>query len=214
MTDPGLEAPVAAARNRVPLLIGGTVLALLVGYLLIQALTGGGDSKTTTPETSATIVPRVRTTTTTAPRATAETFEIFTTKNPFVPLRSPAGGGGGGSTTATTAGGTTGGTTATTSVANRTGAAGTSTGGASGTTSGGGSTAPRQGTRVAVLDVFTEGGKVMANVKVNDTVSKVAVGQTFATNFKATSLSQSTGCGQFLFGDEPFRLCKGEETLK
>ena len=54
----------------------------------------------------------------------------------------------------------------------------------------------------------------MANVRVNDTVHKVSAGQAFATNFKVVSLSQSDRCGRFLFGDESFRLCKGEEVLK
>ena len=67
---------------------------------------------------------------------------------------------------------------------------------------------------MAVLDVFAEGGRTMANVRVNDTVHKVAAGQTFAGNFKVVSLSLGDRCGRFLFGDDSFRLCKGEETLK
>jgi hypothetical protein len=53
-----------------------------------------------------------------------------------------------------------------------------------------------------------------ANVKVNDTVYKVQAGQAFATSYKAVSLSVSTGCGTFLFGDDQFRLCKGEQVVK
>jgi len=67
---------------------------------------------------------------------------------------------------------------------------------------------------VALLDVFAERGRTVANVRVNDTVHKVAPGQVFATNFKAVSLSQGDRCGRFLFGDDAFPLCKGEEVTK
>ena len=40
----------------------------------------------------------------------------------------------------------------------------------------------------------------------------VAAGQVFATNYKVVSLSGT--CGQFLFGDSPFSLCKGEQVIK
>ncbi|HSH59582.1 MAG TPA: hypothetical protein VK988_08075, partial [Acidimicrobiales bacterium] len=72
----------------------------------------------------------------------------------------------------------------------------------------------RRGARVALQDVFAEGGRVKANVRVNDTVYKVAAGEVFATNFKVVSLSQGDKCGRFVLGDDPFRLCKGEELLK
>jgi hypothetical protein len=38
------------------------------------------------------------------------------------------------------------------------------------------------------------------------------VGDTFATSYKVVSLNEP--CGQFLFGDSPFQLCEGEETIK
>jgi hypothetical protein len=75
-------------------------------------------------------------------------------------------------------------------------------------------TEPGRSTRVALLDVFAENGRTVANVRVNDTVSKVAAGDTFATNFKAVSLDPAQRCGRFLFGDDQFRICKGEEVLK
>jgi len=87
-------------------------------------------------------------------------------------------------------------------------------GGAGGGGSAGNTAEPRRSARVALQDVFVEGGKVKANVRVNDTVHKVASGEVFATNFKVVSLSQSDRCGRFLVGDEPFRLCKGEQLLK
>ncbi len=51
-------------------------------------------------------------------------------------------------------------------------------------------------------------------MRVNDTVHKVSAGQVFATNFKVVSLSPGDRCGRFLFGDDAFRLCRGEESLK
>ena len=198
--------------------LGGVLLA----FILFKLLSGGGGSSTSTTATT-TFVPRTRSTTTTtvAPGgAPAETFEVFTTKNPFLPLRgaSPPAG-----TTATS--GTTGTTATRARRARRAGPRAVRRR----------RPLPRRGRAVpapaprrqaegprrlapasgsSLVDIFSEGGKVMANVKVNDTVSKVSAGQTFGGSFKAVTLSQSTACGQFLFGDEPFRLCKGEETLK
>ena len=51
--------------------------------------------------------------------------------------------------------------------------------------------------------------------RVNGTVfSNLAVGQPFGGNLKVISLSQASGCGSFLFADEQFRLCKGQEVVK
>jgi hypothetical protein len=54
----------------------------------------------------------------------------------------------------------------------------------------------------------------MANVRVDSTAYKVGAGDTFATRYKVVSLSATEKCGQFLFGDESFRLCQGEEVIK
>jgi hypothetical protein len=66
---------------------------------------------------------------------------------------------------------------------------------------------------VALLNVYTKGGQTVADVRVNDTVyTAVAPGQTFASSFQVVSLQGK--CGTFLFGDERFQLCEGEEVLK
>ena len=53
----------------------------------------------------------------------------------------------------------------------------------------------------------------MADVRVNSTVyTQLAPGEEFAGSYKVVSLEGN--CGSFLFGDERFRLCKGEEVLK
>lgn len=214
MTDPTVTEPTVTQgpddrRRRMVLLAGGAVAALLLVLVAVMLLSGGGDDGSTSSTTQPTTRPSGATTTTTAAPGSGsrETFEVFTTKNPFLPLRSAGGGAApAGSTTPApggTAGGTTGGATG-----------GTTTAGGTGTAGGGGSAEPRRGARVALQDVFAEGGQVKANVRVDDTVHKVAAGEVFATNFKVVSLSQGERCGRFLLGDDPFRLCKGEELLK
>jgi hypothetical protein len=212
-------------RQRILVIAAAVLVAALAAYLLFNVVGGGSSSTTATSTTlgatGVTPVPRATTTTTIA-RAPAESFEVFSSKNPFVPLRGTPTAGATttgatttGSTSGTSSGGTSSGTTGTTSGTTSSGTTSSGTVSGAGTTSAGGtSSEPRQSQRVSLLDIFVEGGQVKANVKVNDTVYKVTAGQVFATSYKATSLSQSDGCGRFLFGDEPFRLCKGEEVLK
>lgn len=225
-----MTAPQEANPNRRALMILGIGLGVLLLIFVVTRL-GDDDAADDTLAVPATAPPGVSTTIAPPPAAGApgetpvESFEVFNTKNPFVPLRVAAGAGGSAGTTGagTTGAGTTAGGTGTTTGTATTGggtATGTGTGG-TGTTTGtsgaaktGGATEPRRGARVALLDVFSEAGKVVANVRVNDQVFKVSAGQTFGTNFQAVSLSQADDCGRFLFGDDQFRLCKGEETLK
>jgi hypothetical protein len=202
----GQAAPGGAAldpgRQRALVIAGAGFVFLLVFFFVIRpALFGSGGGGTTTPTPP---LARPRVTTTTLPRGAApsETFEIFTTKNPFTPLVNAAGGtsgttpAGGGTTATTVPGG--GGTTATT---------------VGGGAVGGSATEPRRTQRVALLNVYQSGGRTVADVRVNDTVyPKLAPGASFATNFKVVSLQGN--CGTFLFGDERFQLCKGEEVLK
>ncbi|MDP9404629.1 MAG: hypothetical protein M3P85_15215 [Actinomycetota bacterium] len=214
MTEPTTPA---GPPTRLPLMLGVGAGLLLLIFLSTQILSGDDDSEPPATPLPSPVPSTVAIPTTISPGAApVETFETFNTKNPFVPLRIVGGGGSGaapaggappagGSPPATTRpGGTT------------TGATGGSgaTGGAGGARTGGGRNEPLRGARVALLDVFTDDGKTVANVRVNDTVYKVTAGQVFATNFKAVSISQADGCGRFIFGDDAFRLCKGEETLK
>jgi hypothetical protein len=77
------------------------------------------------------------------------------------------------------------------------------------------STEPRPAQRVALLEVFTDADqRLVATVRVNDTVHEVGEGDSFASNYRVVSLSQAERCGQFLFGDDRFRLCEGEQLLK
>jgi len=75
--------------------------------------------------------------------------------------------------------------------------------------------APRPLQRVAVLDVFFGArGEARVSVRVNDTVYDVAEGERFATSYQVVELSVDGRCAQFLFGDDRFRVCEGEELLK
>jgi hypothetical protein len=161
---------------------------------------GGGNNAATPTTLTPAPAPGPETTTTTAP-GDVQTFEVFSSKNPFTPLAGNQPTGGGTGTTGTTP---------------ATGTGGTGTGGTTGTTPEGttGGVEPQTAQRVALLDVFTEGGQVKANVRVNTTVHKVGVGQEFADRYKVLSLDQASECGRFLFGDDSFRLCRGEQALK
>ncbi|MBV8984878.1 MAG: hypothetical protein JOZ68_18235 [Acidimicrobiia bacterium] len=196
----------APDRQRLLVIAGGGVVALLIFLLLVlPKLAGGGGGGGSTAQPPLVRPPRSSTTTTIAPRGgPAESFEVFNTKNPFQPLINPTSAGGG-STSATVPAGSTGGGTTQTTVAG----GGVGTGGATG----GAATAPRRSQQVALLNVYAKGGETVADVRVNDTVyTAVAPGQTFASNFQLVSLQGQ--CGTFLFGDERFQLCKGEEVLK
>lgn len=74
---------------------------------------------------------------------------------------------------------------------------------------------PRQPDRVSLLEVFVDqSDRVVASVRVNDNTYQVGEGQDFAGSYRVLDLDISTRCGQFLFGDDRFRLCEDEETLK
>lgn len=223
MTAPQEAVAVPAPRNRLPLLVGaGLGLGLLL-FLLTKILGGGGDTVEAISGSSVQAVPA--TTTTAVPAAPGEaapveTFEVFNTKNPFLALRTKA--------VASTASAPA--TPASTPAAPRavaaapvavqpalpaaTAAAAPAAAPVPTGATGGQATAPVRTTRVALLDVFAEGDRIVANVRVNDTVAKVAAGDTFAGNFKVVSLDSAERCGRFLFGDDQFRLCRGEEVLK
>jgi hypothetical protein len=190
------------------LIILGSVAGFLVVVFVARLLffSGGGGSSNTISSTLPTFPTNIPTTTsTTSPSSrsthTPATFDVFATKNPFEPviIVTPTTGGTGvttptgdttpGSTPDTTPGG---GTTATTAPP---------------------SNEPTPGSSVALLDVFQQGdGTPMAKVQVGSTVYTVGVGDSFATSYRVVSLNAP--CGQFLFGDAPFKLCEGEEVIK
>lgn len=221
MTAP--QEVVAEPRNRVAVLAAGGLSVVLLLFVASKVFMGGGGDEAAPVRPNVNRPATTATTAAAAPAAPAEaapveTFEVFNTKNPFMPLRgavtTPAGKPASAPVTQTVTPSpvvtpvavTTPGAVATVVTAAPAPVQAGATGGQA--------TAPVQSTRVALLDVFTEGDRVVANVRVNDTVSKVAAGDTFASNFKVVSLDATERCGRFLFGDDQFRLCRGEELLK
>lgn len=77
---------------------------------------------------------------------------------------------------------------------------------------GGGGDFDPNGTRVALLEIRDVGGTLRAQVSVDGVVYDVGEGESFADNFMVVSLE--TDCGVFLYGDNAFELCVGEEILK
>lgn len=220
-----MSAPVAAENpNRRALIILGVGAGLAATFFIgSKVLAGGGgsgssSSGTSNGSTSAPLSQAVTPPSTVAPAAAApapgtpapvETFQVFNTKNPFQPLRTlnaPASAAKPVATAAPVAA-----TPAPTPLAaSPTPVAATPT--AAPTATAPVAAAPVM--RVALLDVFMDGGRVVANVRVNDTVSKVGAGDTFASSFKVVSLDAATKCGAFLYVEDQFQLCKGEEALK
>jgi hypothetical protein len=204
------EQPAAPGNpNRRALIVLGAFLAVaMLLFFVVRPLLLSGDGQGNKQALAPPVTnpAAVATTTTTAPPAPEETFEVFGSKNPFQPPNGAPGTGAGAGTTATTApGGSAGGGTG----ATPTTLPGTDgSGGASGS-----GTEPRASQRVALLDVYQLGGATVSDVRVNSTVyTHLAPGEQFAGSYKVVSLEGT--CGSFLFGDERFRLCKGEEVLK
>jgi hypothetical protein len=159
---------------------------LLIAAVVVMAVSAsrGGSGGGSKLEPAA-----VGTQTTTTDVPAAETFRAFATKNPFTPLASEASPQGTPTTTAP--------------------------GGAASAGNSPPTTASASGEHIALLDVFSDSGQTVARVRVNDTIfEKLAAGQTFAGNLKVISLNQGSGCGSFLFSDDQFRLCKGQEVVK
>ena len=192
-----------ATGERRRLIVLGSVAGFLIVVLLAKFVlfNGGGGSHTAQPTSSITTLSGSFGAATTTPSSrsthTPATFDVFATKNPFEPviIVTPATGGGvpGGTTPTTpaTSPGVTGPTTPTSAPSNE----------------------PSAGTSVALLDVFQQAdGTPMAKVQVGSVVYSVGAGDVFAVSYRVVSLNAP--CGQFLFGDAPFKLCVGEEVIK
>ncbi len=202
----------------------GILGVIVVGVIAFAVLSGGGDEETATSTTGATAPESTMEggeSEATGPATTGpedvtpddETFDVFATKNPFEPVISEISDGG------VTGGGTdggTGGTTPTTSGTTSPTVPGATTTTLPFTGGGGGGTVPSvepvAPEAVALLDIFDENGQRMARVRVGSTVYTVGVGDTFATSYRVVSIGDT--CAQFLFGDDPFELCEGEEVVK
>jgi hypothetical protein len=209
-------------RRRFAVLL--TVLAVVFSVFVGKTMFGGGGGarKTTTvaeervatgvaSRADATTKPAAKqpTRSTAGPAAEdlapTDSFEVFETRDPFQPPIDVTP-----TTPSTPTSPTTAGTAQTTT---GTGVAKPPPSDATPSTTAAPSFDPGVGQSVAVLDVFIDtSGTQQARVRVGSTVYTVGVGDTFATSYKVVSLNEP--CGQFLFGDSPFQLCEGEETIK
>jgi hypothetical protein len=68
------------------------------------------------------------------------------------------------------------------------------------------------GQRVTLVDISGSGSGRTATVEVNSTEYQVQEGDTFAGSYRVKNLTSD--CGTFVFGDESFTLCVGQEVLK
>jgi hypothetical protein len=198
------------AGERRRLMVLGGILGLLLAVFAAKTFLVSDTNTTTrstatsaskpfrTPKKRHAVSPRkgaaaAATPTTAAPvnQAPPDTFQVYATKNPFEPViqvEAPTTAPSGGSaTTAPPAGATT-----TTIPSNQ----------------------PPAGQSVVLIDIYHDSNGVeKAHVQVGSTVYVVAEGQTFANGaYRVVSLDDP--CGQFLYGDSPFRLCVGEQTIK
>ena len=223
-----MASPTSAGKSRKPFLfvLGGLVLLFVLVYKFVLT---PGEEPTKAQPTRPVAASKAPTSTTKpgpanqAGGAVVETFEIIEVKNPFAPLVPQAGGGSTGGTAGAPAPPTSPANTPATTPAGAPEPPSTGAGpepgstapsqGPGGGSGSGGAVEPNVGTRVAMLEApFMDGGRMVVNVKIGSTVYKVGVGDTFATSFKVVSLDGS--CGVFLFGDNRFTLCSGQEILK
>jgi hypothetical protein len=228
VAEPIIVSGAPKANNRrvkIIAAIGAALLFLLV--VVPKLLGGGGGDKGSVTEFPPSASPP---TTVSAPAdGTPETFQGFSSKNPFHPLLDLGGGDSGGGSTSggdigTGGGVSTGGdTTATTfppdlggetpaTIPSDDGGSTSGTGGSGPTTT---TVPPRQPDRVGLLEVYAnQSGGAVASVRVNDATYQVARGDRFAGSYQVISLDLPTRCGDFLFGDDRFRLCEGDEVRK
>ncbi len=205
-------------RQKILLAILGV---LVVAFVARMVLSGGGDDSsgaaaTTTPTAvqGATTSTAVTTTTEPGRQPPPDSFDVYSTRNPFEPafqetpvttVYTPSTTGYPGTTSTTGYAGTT--TTTAYGSTTTTGVGGTTT-----TTQP--SYNPPQGTTVALLDVFFDGPTAIARVQVGSTVYTVASGDVFGPGNSYRVVSLDEPCGQFLYGDSPFELCEGQQVIK
>ena len=222
MAEPIVIGEGDGGRNRRILVLAAIAVALVLAVVVLPGVLfggGGDDDDLDFPP----VAQGVTTTTAVPADAPAETFESFSDKNPFTPLVTIA------APTSDVGTSTDPDATSTTTVPE-----GDFTFPSEGPPptfppddgAGGGQTTPttqtgpppppaRQPDRVSLLEVFTDqSGTVVASVRVNDVTHQVGEGAEFATSYRVLDLDIGTRCGQFLFGDDRFGLCEGEETLK
>ena len=201
-------------NRRVKVLAGIAVAILLFTVVLPKVLGGGGDGTANDSFTPVTTSPDVGPETDgDAPR---ETFETFSSKNPFKPLvdLTPAADTAAPDTTATVET-IPADTSITPDPSLEGGLAQIPSDDAGSTTTTVPPPPPRQPDRVSLLEVYThQSNRPVASVRVNDVTYQVARGDEFATSYRVVSLDTRDRCAQLLYGDDSFVICEGEEVRK
>ena len=187
------------ARDRRTLIIGGIVLGvMLVGYLLLNVVLGGGDDTGGAALPPISVGPNQPTDTPTQAPTTGSPVVNFTGRDPFsIP-------GALAVTTAPTSTSTSPGSTTSPTYSPGSSYSPSPTG--TPTQPGDGSSITIGGHTVVLLDTFTSGGGEVAQVEVDGKVYSVSEGETFAQGqFELVSITGD--CATFLYGDEQFTLC-------
>ena len=189
-------------RDRRTLMIGGGVLGvLLIGFFLMNMLSGGGEDEAIPSLPPITVAPGGGGGGTVSPSpGGVSPIPVFTGRDPFSippalasPTSSIAPSGDG--TTPPPSDGTTPPPTSTPPTSPPP------------SDPGGGSSEVVGGKTVVLLSVFTSGGQSMVQVEGDGQVfNNVAIGETF-DNGRYELRSVSGDCATFLFGDESFTLC-------
>jgi hypothetical protein len=190
-------------KDKRTLTIGGVIVGvLLVGFLLFNLLSGGGEEPTTagpvaTRSTSAASQDTGSPTLAPSPVLVLPARDPFSIPPGFAAASSSSTGGGTGTSTSTSSSSGGGGSGTSTS---------TSTS-APGGPSGNGASETIGGHTVTLLDAFSASGVERADVDVDGTVYHPSVGDTFGPNKQYRLQSVSGNCATFLYGDESFTLC-------
>ena len=201
-------------RDKRTLRIGGIVLGvLLVAFLLLKVLGGGGGSD----EGATSFSPRPTTSApgggtgagTGSPTLAPSPTLVLPVRDPFaIPAGfpvSPTGTSTDGSTSTGTGTSTSSGTTTSTIPGTTTT---TTTPPSTRTPSQpSGATQNVGGHQLTLIDAFTTNGVERATISVDGTVYTVSAGQTFGPNKEYMLQSVSGNCATFLFGDQSFTLC-------
>lgn len=196
VSGPSEATPRLGSREKALLLLLGIVAVLAVAFMLLVNL-GGDDEDQALPTFTPT--PRPTATETAEPDGVPPiTPDGFEGRDPFQPLVVVGDGGGNGDVDGN--------------------------GGVDGNGNGNGGPAPAptstarpadgdgETRTVTLLDIFTQDGERMATVSVDGQEFTVTEGETFADNFRLIELTEE--CGTFVFGDEQFTLCIGQEVRK
>ncbi len=196
-------------RDRRTLMIGGAVLGvLLLGFLVMNLLSGGGGDEAAPPVPPVTTVPTGGPEVSPSPSAGVSPVPVFTGRDPFsIPpaLSSVVSSTTGSvSTSTSTSTSTSVSTSTSTSVSPPPTSPPPPDGGGSG---GGGSSEEVGGKTVVLLAVFSRGGESLVQVQVDGRVfNDIGIGESF-DNGRYQLRSILGVCATFLFGDESFTLC-------